>query len=314
MKIFFVTGNKNKYAEATKAIPFLGQMNIDLPEIQSLDVNEVVKYKLEEAKKNTSSNLLVEDVSLEIESLNNLPGPLIKWFNQALGPDKLSKLAIGSKAVNKCSVGLLFNGNIQITTEETHGTVVEPRGESGFGFDPIFIPEGADKTYAEMSMDEKRRYSPREKAFKKVKRFLDAKRTMAMVFGTFDVVHPGHLNFFKQAKEHADKLVVVIARSDTIKKIKGKRPMYESLRRLKDVRKSVDVDDVILGSLEDKYEAIRKLRPDVICLGHDQESFVKGLEELIKEQNLPTKVVRLKPYKRHKYSSSLIKENLKKEE
>ena len=98
-----------------------------------------------------------------------------------------------------------------------------------------------------------------------------------MAFGTFDLLHPGHINFLQQAKKHGN-LVVVIARDRTVKQVKGKLPKYNEKQRRRAVKSSDIADKVVLGSLTDKYAAIKKYRPDLIALGYDQKHFVNELE------------------------------------
>ena len=118
-----------------------------------------------------------------------------------------------------------------------------------------------------------------------------------MVFGTFDKLHKGHLNFFEQAKKYG-KLVVVVARDKTVLEVKGRKPRNNEKKRLKKVRKYVD--KAVLGMIKDKYKVIKKEKPDIICLGYDQKSFIKGLKKF------KVKVVRLKSYKANKYKSSKL--------
>lgn len=120
-----------------------------------------------------------------------------------------------------------------------------------------------------------------------------------MVFGTYDFFHLGHFNFFQQARIYGDYLVVVVARDKTVKKIKGNLPRNNERKRLREVKKYAD--KAILGSLTNRYKVIKKLKPDMICLGYDQEADLKKLKEF----NIPIK--RLKPFKPEKYKSSKIK-------
>ncbi len=120
-----------------------------------------------------------------------------------------------------------------------------------------------------------------------------------MIFGTFDILHKGHLNFFEQAKNYGDYLIIVIARDKTVKKIKGKLPKNNEKKRLKAVRKYAD--KTVLGYIRDKYKVIKKFKPDLICLGYDQEASLKDLRKF----NIPIK--RLKAHKPHKYKSSKLK-------
>ena len=127
-----------------------------------------------------------------------------------------------------------------------------------------------------------------------------------MAFGTFDLFHPGHISFLKQAKKYGD-LTVVIARDRTVKQVKGKLPYSTEKQRRRAVKSSAVADKIIPGSLTDKYAAIKKYRPDVIALGYDQKFFVAELKSELKKIKLNTKIIRLKPFKPKKYKSSILK-------
>ena len=127
-----------------------------------------------------------------------------------------------------------------------------------------------------------------------------------MVFGTFNIIHPGHLNFFKQAKKHGD-LFVVIGRDRTVKQIKGKKPRYSEKVRQKNVIKLKIAQAVYLGNLVDPYKIIEKLKPDIIALGYDQNSYTKNLKAELKKRKISAKIIRLKPYHPDKYKSSYIR-------
>ena len=120
-----------------------------------------------------------------------------------------------------------------------------------------------------------------------------------MVFGTFDILHRGHLNFFKQARKYGNYLIIVVARDKTVKGVKGKIPKNNERKRLKKVMRYAD--KAVLGFIFDKYKVIKKFNPAVICLGYDQKFFVEGLKKL----NIA--VIRLKQYKAYKYKSSKIR-------
>ncbi|HHE36779.1 MAG TPA: FAD synthase [Candidatus Woesearchaeota archaeon] len=131
-----------------------------------------------------------------------------------------------------------------------------------------------------------------------------------LVFGTFDILHPGHEYFLKQAKKHGDELIVVIARDLTVKQVKKEFPVNNEQERLGAVKKLDYVNNAILGSLsKDKYRIIEEVRPDVICLGYDQEAFVSGLEAKLQEKGLKPEIIRLDAYKPEKYKSSYYKSN-----
>ena len=132
--------------------------------------------------------------------------------------------------------------------------------------------------------------------------------TTVLVFGTFDLFHPGHEFFLREAKKHGDILQVVVARDKTVEEVKGKKPADDEIRRLSKLQSLGFVDDVILGSLGDKYKIIEALKPDIIVLGYDQKAFTENLEEELKKRGLKTEVIRLKEsFKPETYKSSKIR-------
>jgi FAD synthetase len=129
--------------------------------------------------------------------------------------------------------------------------------------------------------------------------------TKIMVFGTFAILHPGHLYFLRQAKKYGDKLTVVVARDVNVKKIKGFLPKLDERARQKMVGAIKFVDGAVLGDKFDWYKVILKYKPGVICLGYDQkvpENFSRELEK----RGVEAEVFRLKAYKPKKYKSSKI--------
>ena len=127
-----------------------------------------------------------------------------------------------------------------------------------------------------------------------------------MVFGCFDIIHPGHLYFLKKAKSLGDKLIVVVARDSTIRKVKKKEPMYNEKERLEHLRELKCVNKAILGDKEDKYKVIEEFKPDIICLGYDQKIFVNKLKDELKKRNIKADIIRIGPYKEHIYKSSKL--------
>lgn len=128
-----------------------------------------------------------------------------------------------------------------------------------------------------------------------------------MVFGTFDYFHAGHENLFEQAKKLGDYLIVIVARDETVKTIKGENPKYSEKKRLKIVEKHPLVDKAVLGEIENKYKVIQKWKPDIIALGYDQFVFTYRLEKIIIDAKLNTEIHRLNPYKPEIFKSSLMK-------
>ncbi|MBU1119079.1 adenylyltransferase/cytidyltransferase family protein [Patescibacteria group bacterium] len=127
-----------------------------------------------------------------------------------------------------------------------------------------------------------------------------------MVFGTFDILHPGHLDFFRQARKYGDYLVVVIARDKTVSKLK-RTPLNSEEKRLHEVEKILFVDHARLGYLDDPYKIILEERPNTICLGYDQEFFIDKLESFLEKCGLCVIIKKLKPYKKNQYKSRFLK-------
>jgi len=174
--ITFVTGNIGKVEEVSRflGVPVMHEA-LDITEIQSLSSEEIVRDKAERAFKQLNRPVLIEDVSLEVPSLNNLPGPFIKWFEQALGNEGLCRAVDGKdrSCVTRVTYGYHDGKEVHIVDGEMRGTIAEhPKGERSFGWAPIVIPEGLDKTYAELSDEEQEEVAMRVKALKKLRTLL----------------------------------------------------------------------------------------------------------------------------------------------
>ena len=176
-KFTFITGNagKAKYLSDYFHAP-VDHVKLDLHEIQSLNLREVVDDKARRAYTIVGSPVLVEDVSLIFNGLKKLPGPLIKWFLETLGNDGLCRLLDSlddRSAFAEVEFAICDEKGVHTFGGSMEGTIAEnPRGEMGFGWDPIFIPEGHSKTWAEMTDDEKHATSMRKIALEKVSSFL----------------------------------------------------------------------------------------------------------------------------------------------
>lgn len=151
---------------------------IDLKEIQSDDVEEVMKYKIRDAYELVQAPVFAEDSGLFFDNMNGFPGALIKFYLDKIGIDGISKYHGGTQVTAKTIIGYHDGVGIHYFVGELLGTIAEiPRG-SGFGWDPIFIPKynslGApnDKTLGELSRSEKNEISMRAIAFGKFKDYL----------------------------------------------------------------------------------------------------------------------------------------------
>jgi len=178
MKTYFITGNQGKYKEITDYVLDLIKLDIeDIHEIQSLDINMIIKSKLLEAKKRINKDsfrLMVEDTGLYLNALNGFPGPLIKFMLKSIDNVEIFNLCdklceYKAKAITSFGVYDSRTDVISFYSAEIEGMIVTPKGNFGFGWDQIFIPKGSSKTFAEMeTVEEKNKYSMRFKALQKL--------------------------------------------------------------------------------------------------------------------------------------------------
>ena len=123
-----------------------------------------------------------------------------------------------------------------------------------------------------------------------------------LIAGNFDVIHPGHIYFLTEASK-LGKVTVVVARDETIKKFKGRAPIFNENERKLILENLNMVEKVILGDQKDFFAPVLNEKPDIIFLGPDQYS--SWIEERINKSGLNTKIMRLD--KRLPYSSSELK-------
>lgn len=179
-KLYFVTGNKNKVKEVQVVFDHpIEIVDLDLDEIQSLDINEVVKKKAEAAYLQVKKPLIVEDVGMYVKAWNGFPGPLVKFLHKAGGDsfDLLLRMLENETDKTVCVmavIGYHDSAKVNLIEGSFNGKFVEKKGEMGWGFDPYIIPDGYDKTFGELSEDIKNLISHRSNAFKKLKKFLDS--------------------------------------------------------------------------------------------------------------------------------------------
>jgi len=177
VKLTLITGNPGKLAEARRILgPVSGlelaAESIDLPEIQSLDLVEVLRAKGAEAFRRLGRPVVVDETGLALAALGGFPGPLIKWMLAAVGAAGVARAAhaLGDlRATARCAL-LYLDGEREVIGEgAVDGTLVHPpRGERGFGWDPIFLPDGESLTYGELSAEVKDRISHRSLAWREL--------------------------------------------------------------------------------------------------------------------------------------------------
>ncbi|MFC1742159.1 RdgB/HAM1 family non-canonical purine NTP pyrophosphatase [Nanoarchaeota archaeon] len=186
-ELLFITGNPNKLREAKELLVGyeVQSKDVDLPELQEVNEQLIVEDKIRHALKLLDSEVFVEDTSLCFDAFNGLPGPLVKWFMKTVGRRGLVDMLSGfeNKAASaKCYIGygipardgaeekiLVFEGVVK-------GRIVDSTGDSDFGWDPIFLPDGHDKTFAQMSAEEKNSISHRKLAFENFRNYLEKKK------------------------------------------------------------------------------------------------------------------------------------------
>ena len=171
-----VTTSKDKLAEINKILGTNHKVSkISIPEIQSLDLDEVITQKAKAAHRIIKKPVLVEDISFEIKALNGLPGTFVKFFLEKLGTEGTVKLIGRSKTdTTVTAVVAIYDGKIpKIFKGTVYGTLSKKdKGTNGFGFDKVFIPRGYKNTYAQMPPTLKNKISHRAIALKKVKSYL----------------------------------------------------------------------------------------------------------------------------------------------
>jgi non-canonical purine NTP pyrophosphatase (RdgB/HAM1 family) len=173
--VTFITGNSQKaeYLEKLLGLKIKNQ-KLNLDEIQSLDVSEIVEHKVKQAYSLIGSPVLVEDVSLEFEELNGLPGPFIKFFVDNVPFERICNLVKENrKATARCVFGYYDGLNLKLIEGKLDGIVAtEPKGENGYGWDKIFIPQGYEITRAEMNEEDNHKTYTIIKPIEKVREFL----------------------------------------------------------------------------------------------------------------------------------------------
>jgi XTP/dITP diphosphohydrolase len=175
--LFFATGNKNKLNEARQ---ILKEYNIIVKssqkkeEIQHNDLMEIARYSLIKTLKSIKKPVIVEDAGLFIDSLKGFPGPYSSYVYQTLGNDGLLRLLEGDKIRQAEFRSIIAYGSPSSGLQSAKTFLGVARGKittrqkgSGFGFDPIFLPDNEVKTFGEMSVKEKNRHSHRSKSLKK---------------------------------------------------------------------------------------------------------------------------------------------------
>ena len=172
-----ITGNRHKLREARQILgPGVEGLAIELDEIQGLDEDRIAEHKAKAAFDIAGKPVVIWDQSLYIRCLGGFPGPLIKWFWEQVGAARICSIAraLGDQAISTRTTLTHYDGSsLRHCYGELEGTIPpEPRGSNGFAWDTIFIPEGHQRTFAEMTADEKNAISMHRLALEQLRAFL----------------------------------------------------------------------------------------------------------------------------------------------
>ena len=171
----FVTGNPNKVREVGDILGVpLEQVEVgEMLEIQTHDIEELVNHKCQQAYDSLKCPVLVEDSGLLFNAWNGLPGSLVKWFECTVGCEGMLKMLQPFEdrhATAICCFAIHDGKHIRTARGEVEGSIATKiRGSNGFGWDVFFIPDGYEKTFAEMQTEDKNAISHRKKAIENLK-------------------------------------------------------------------------------------------------------------------------------------------------
>ena len=172
----FVTGRAEKAREAERLGFRFERVDLDLAERQALDPAEIVESKARDAYAKLARPVVVEDSGLAIKAWNGFPGALVKWLEKSAGLEAMARMLDrfpDRSATATCAVAYFDGERVVPARGDVSGAIANaPRGEGGFGWDALFIPDGSDRTFAEMSGEEKDRVSHRRRAWEALARRL----------------------------------------------------------------------------------------------------------------------------------------------
>jgi len=173
----FITGNEHKAKQMSRYLGFpLAHHKLDLIEIQSLSLEEIIEHKVKQAYDILKVPVIVDDSSIVFDALNGLPGPFIKYFLQSVDPQQMCDMAHAlptQGAVAAAIIGYYDGKEFKSFLSEVKGKISkQPSGTNGFGFDAFFIPEGFEKPRGELNDEEYDQTSPRKYAAEKFEEYI----------------------------------------------------------------------------------------------------------------------------------------------
>lgn len=178
MELYFITGNSNKLREIEAIIPGIKNLELDLPEIQSNSPQDIIEAKLNAANKiHPELEFIVEDTSLCMDALGGFPGTFVKSFLEKNSLQEIYQIAKDRNNYITQAVTVIGYrdelGKKHYFTGIVHGTIVKPKVKTNFGWDPIFKPNGHEKSFGEMTRKEKSIVSMRGIAAEKLKKYYE---------------------------------------------------------------------------------------------------------------------------------------------
>lgn len=180
LPVVFVTSRAEKAREAERLGFAIERLDMDLPEPQALDPSEIVEAKARAAYAMLSRPVLVEDSGLAVEAWGGFPGALVKWLEKSAGVASLARMLDAfpdRSATAVCAIAYCDGAEVVTARGTSRGAIApEPRGSNGFGWDVLFVPEGFDRTFAEMRGEEKDAVSHRRRAWDAMARKLPLAR------------------------------------------------------------------------------------------------------------------------------------------
>lgn len=175
LDVTFISGNAKKAEYLEKLLGLkIKYQKLELDEIQSLDLHKIVEHKVRQAYDLIKSPVIVEDVSLEFEDLHGLPGPFIKFFIDNIPFEKICNLVKENRnATTRCVFGYFDGTTMKLFEGAQNGKIpTVPKGDNGYGWDRLFIPEGYSQTRAEMNEEDNHKVYILSKPIEEVREFI----------------------------------------------------------------------------------------------------------------------------------------------
>lgn len=180
MELHFATGNPHKVEEASRILDdvTVEQLDAEVIEPQEVSLAEVARFKVEQALQQSQlleSYIMADDSGLFIDALDGFPGILSSPFYHQVGKERLLDLVDEGERTARFRAAIALyvpdTGKIEVFEGNCEGKLVKPRGDGGFGYDPMFLPEDHEQTFAE-DPEHKQTISHRRRALETLRDWL----------------------------------------------------------------------------------------------------------------------------------------------